>query len=385
MGEDRGLPYISYQFIPGESLERRLRRVGRLSLGSSVNLLQQLASAVDYCHSRGIYHGDIKPANIMIDRAEHVVLVDFGVASQIDSGGVLGGTAEYMAQELFNGSAQSAVSDVYALGVTAYQMLAGMPPFTGDTMRLAYSHGRVAVPENDRIPDCAYKAICKAMAKDAGQRWSTAGDFVKALDCRQFAPLPWPPVAVALLSVALLASLVSMCRGAAPAGQVTLTPTSVMVTSTPFATDTPTGGGRGEFAPTDEGRGNPTPGSDDVALGTDTPAPTPSNPPTRLPLARPTLLPTPAPGQASVDVPSAAAGLSEADAKATRRAEREDQERRTDPPPTEGPPDGDWWWPPPPQPTSLPPTSPPPLPPLQPLPQPLIPSSHFRLAHPLHL
>jgi len=368
VGEDRGLPYVAYEFIEGESLANRLTRQGRVEGQEALAALRQMASAIDHLHRGGVYHGDIKPANIMIDAssgqapdAAHATLVDFGLSGHHGGTGPRGGTAQYMAPELFNGSPLGPAGDIYALGVTAYELLVGRPPFVGNEYKLAYDHGHATVPADPVLADCEYRAICRAMAKEAEQRWQTAAEFVNALDCRRPAWPPWLPVAAALLGVALLALLVSMCRGAAPAGQVTLTPTSVMVTSTPFATDTPTGGGRGELVPTDEGRGNPTPGFDAVALVTDTPAPTPSKPPTRRPIPRS----TPMPGPASGDAPPTAAGLSEADDKATRRAEskedRATQDTRDRDAPVRRPTTQ--------EPPLPPPVPPPPPPPVAPLPQ----------------
>lgn len=313
VGEDHGLPFISYQLIKGESLERRLRRVGKLSLDNSLTLLRQLAAAVDHTHSQGICHGDIKPANILIDNSGNLVLVDFGLASRGDDGGTLGGTAEYMARELFNGSPQHTSSDVYALGVTAYRMLTGTTPFNGDTLRLAYAHGHVEVPRAEGMSDCVLRAIRRAMAKNPKERWPRATDFVDALqNCRREPPL-LGPVVVAVGVVGLFLLLSRSCTtppvpDGAPSTIAHPSPTG-MATDIPF-------GEVNQVVPTDE--------NDRRTAATDTPAPSPTVQPT-APL-RPTRVAT-----SEVGSPVGSSPMDNADATETKRSEL--KERRTVPPP----------------------------------------------------
>lgn len=208
VGEEGGRPYIAYQFIEGETLAQRLRR-GRLSMAEALKVLRSVAGALDYAHARGLFHGDIKPSNILVDGRGTVFITDFGLASRADQGGVAGGTPEYMSPELFNGRAQSVASDVYALGATAFELLAGQPPFVGNVPQLAIAHAQQSLPALPGVSRCVEQALQRAMAKRPDQRWSSPSAFVKALECRERPA--WLPIAVlvGLLAVAMLVVVVA--------------------------------------------------------------------------------------------------------------------------------------------------------------------------------
>lgn len=339
MGEERGLPFVAYEFVEGESLEQRINRVGRLRLAAALPLLRQAAAALDHCHQARISHGDVKPANLMVGLGpgtaggrEHVTLVDFGLARSGADGGPGGGTPEYMAPELFNGSRPSAASDVYALGATAYQLLAGKTPFSGNEFKLALDHGKQPIATAPGISACAFQAIQRAMAKDPRQRWPSAGAFVEALDCERWPP--WLPSVVAGLGLLLVSLGVARCgEVGAGRGDGDLTPPAITAQApaeeTVVVTDTPIGG----LAATQAIPVEITSDSGAVfSVATDTPPPPPTAtaiPPTGRLRPAATLTPL-APTGASTGGGDGGGGTDE---EPTRKPRKTDPPRPTDPQP----------------------------------------------------
>jgi serine/threonine-protein kinase len=142
--EDEGIPYFTTPFVEGESLRDRLTREHRLSIAVAGHVMHDVADALDYAHAHGIVHRDIKPENILLE-GRNAIVTDFGIAKvthaasefsmrdhSITGSGMSVGTPIYMAPEqaLADQSADHRV-DVYALGVVAYEMLAGQTPFAG--------------------------------------------------------------------------------------------------------------------------------------------------------------------------------------------------------------------------------------------------------------
>jgi serine/threonine protein kinase len=128
-----GVPHIVMEFVEGESLAARLRRVGRLTAESAARLIGQVAGALDAAHGLGIVHRDIKPANILIDTRGDARLADFGIArgatdASVTSAGEIIGTVAFMAPEVVQGSAAGFPSDVWSLGATLYVSLETIVP-----------------------------------------------------------------------------------------------------------------------------------------------------------------------------------------------------------------------------------------------------------------
>jgi serine/threonine-protein kinase len=136
-GEAEGRVYCARPYLPGATLRRRVARAGRLALHDAVRLTGEVADALAYAHAHGVVHRDIKPDNIMLDRATgRAVVTDFGIAraaagdSRLTVTGVAIGTPAYMSPEQALGEREvDGRSDIYSLGIIAYQMLAGEPPF----------------------------------------------------------------------------------------------------------------------------------------------------------------------------------------------------------------------------------------------------------------
>ncbi|MBI5092863.1 MAG: protein kinase [Candidatus Hydrogenedentes bacterium] len=138
-GIEEGTPYIAMEYVEGEPLDRFIRRKGRIKWQSALYIVQQVAEALDCAHARGIVHRDVKPANIMLDRSGRVCLTDFGIANiQTDDaarpaeGGFVG-TPHYMSPEQCAGHTLTPSSDLYSLGVTMYQLIAGALPYTAES------------------------------------------------------------------------------------------------------------------------------------------------------------------------------------------------------------------------------------------------------------
>ena len=206
-------------FVEGESVADRVRRAGPLSIRETVRLLQDTGYALAYAHGRGVVHRDIKPDNIMIERATGRALVmDFGIARIIESApapttgtrgaltrlGEVVGTPEYMSPEQATGDHVDGRSDLYSLGLTAYFALTGAPAVSGETTGkiLARQIADVLPPMKSRRPDlppALGEAIDRCVAKDPNQRFANAEGLVEALDAAQLAA-PEIPTAIRLFA-----------------------------------------------------------------------------------------------------------------------------------------------------------------------------------------
>ena len=199
-GEQGQLAYLVMPHITGGSLRQVLEKRGTLSLNEAVSILEQAAQALDYAHSRGIIHRDLKPGNILFHSDGRVLLVDFGLAKMlkepIEAGqeitaaltnaGTILGTPEYLSPEQAIGTPVDSRTDIYSLGIVLFQMLTGRVPFTGATPVMTIIQHTMAIPPsvsqlNPTIPGEVEEVIMRALAKSPEQRYTTAGDFVRAL------------------------------------------------------------------------------------------------------------------------------------------------------------------------------------------------------------
>ncbi len=188
-GERQGgrIAYLVMEYVAGESLSRVLRRVGRLDPSTTMNLVNQIARALQAVHDRGIVHRDIKPGNLIVRPDGAVALADFGIAAALDATawtqpGMILGTPSYLAPEQVLGQPASPRSDVYALGLVAYECLAGRRPFMGDDP-LAVAMQRVQYappPLPPDVPPPVAEVVARALATDPAHRWPTAAEFAAA-------------------------------------------------------------------------------------------------------------------------------------------------------------------------------------------------------------
>ena len=191
-GEDDGLPYIVMAHIPGGALADRIEESsGGLPFQDVVRITDQVARALDYAHKQGIIHRDLKPSNILLDREGNAYLSDFGIAkvteatAQLTGSGIVG-TPAYMAPEMARRGGVTPLIDVYALGVTLYQMLTGQLPYEADTpMGTLMAHGLEPIPDartrRADIPDGVQYVVEHAMAKDPKERYLTAVELAADL------------------------------------------------------------------------------------------------------------------------------------------------------------------------------------------------------------
>ncbi|MEJ3748204.1 serine/threonine-protein kinase [Actinomycetes bacterium KLBMP 9797] len=175
-------PFIVMEYVDGESLSALLRRRGALSPDETMSIVAQAALALHAAHEKDVVHRDVKPGNLLLRRDDgSVVLTDFGVA-QTPTGNVLTrvdqimGTVTYMAPELFQGASASPLSDIYSLGVVAYQCLAGHPPFHAENdLAVAWMHlEKAPAPLPAEVPPAVRRLVERALAKQPQQRYETA-------------------------------------------------------------------------------------------------------------------------------------------------------------------------------------------------------------------
>ena len=180
-GEAEGVLYVTMRYVDGTDLARLLAEAGPLPAPRAVALLEQVADALDAAHRRGLVHRDVKPANVLVaDRGgdEHAYLTDFGLAA-----GAAGlGTPAYVAPEHVRGEDVDGRADVYAAGCVLYEMLAGSPPFAGDTAEaVVRAHLTEAPPPlaRDDLPAGFDDVLRRALAKVPQDRHPTVGALAR--------------------------------------------------------------------------------------------------------------------------------------------------------------------------------------------------------------
>lgn len=177
-------PYFVMRYMSGGSLEDRIDK-NNLRPTQIARIFERVASGLDAAHAKGIIHRDVKPANIMFDQEGQAYLADFGIAklhqrNEDSTDYMVVGTPLYMSPEQIQNDTLDGRCDVYALGVILFQILAGKPPFHGETpTQIASAHIMEAIPQlSETRPDlpAQWDAILqKALAKDPAERYSTAG------------------------------------------------------------------------------------------------------------------------------------------------------------------------------------------------------------------
>ncbi len=188
-------PYMVMEFVEGETLAQRLRRLHRsgqmLPTAEAVQLFQQLCSAVAYAHKQGMLHRDLKPQNVIVNPQNDAILTDFGLAKIAGVSGMTAtnatvGTPHYMSPEQSQGKPVDQRSDMYSLGVMLYEMLAGKVPFDASTPVAVLMQHVTATPPpisavNPQAPDELAQIALKAMAKDPEQRFPTVTAMSQAI------------------------------------------------------------------------------------------------------------------------------------------------------------------------------------------------------------
>lgn len=180
-GEDAGSAYLVMELVPGESLAKIIERDKSVTPEKVLDIISQTARALQSAHELGLIHRDIKPGNLLITPDHQVKITDFGIARVADqvaltATGQVMGTVQYLAPEQATGKPATAQTDIYALGVVAYEALTGKRPFTGTTqMEIAMAHINDAPPPlPDTIDEGIRNLVMRALAKNPEQRQANA-------------------------------------------------------------------------------------------------------------------------------------------------------------------------------------------------------------------
>jgi len=186
--------YLVLEHIRGESLEQYIRREHQAPIDEAVRIIREVAGALAAAHAAGVVHRDLKPANIMLEGAERrALLMDFGLAvalgdgnAELMSSSAFIGTPHYLSPEQAAGDTADHRADIYALGVVAYELVAGQPPFNGDTTAALLMQHLTSLPTPLRhvradCPAHVAHAIERCLAKSPRERWQAADAFADAL------------------------------------------------------------------------------------------------------------------------------------------------------------------------------------------------------------
>jgi serine/threonine protein kinase len=234
--EKRSRVYMAMEWVEGRSLRRELEESNRLDVGRAVSIAISVCEILDHIHKRGVVHRDLKPENIMLCATGEIKLLDFGIASKSGARRLtfghfsrVMGTPDYIAPEQVRGRRGDARSDIYALGVILYEMLAGRTPFEGSNP-FAVMNNRLLnspAPLQDEVPDLPpglERAIFRALARDPRERYASAAELaadlknpIHALACDRVVPRKdnrllraWPLLAAVPAAVFALLLYVAM-------------------------------------------------------------------------------------------------------------------------------------------------------------------------------
>ncbi len=205
-GQQGDMAYLVMELLTGGSLADLIEQ-GRVAPPTASRLLEQIASALDYAHRRGLIHRDLKPHNVLLDEEGSAVLTDFGIvkllreATSLTQSGSTIGTPAYMAPEQWRGQAVDARTDIYALGIILYELLAGRLPFVADTpFTMMHLHVNEPPPPlrslNPYLPSGVEPVLDKALAKDPDRRFESASALAQAFKAALASPelpLQTPP------------------------------------------------------------------------------------------------------------------------------------------------------------------------------------------------
>jgi eukaryotic-like serine/threonine-protein kinase len=191
-GEDAGRPYIVFEYVEGETLKERIRRLGRLPISEAVAYAIEIARALGVAHARHIVHRDVKPQNVMIDEEGSAKITDFGIARTLDEEGLTAdgrvlGTTDYVSPEQALGQHVTGQSDLYALGVVLYEMLTGEVPFKGESqVAVAMKHVREMLPDvqakRPEVSAALAAVVDNATAKRQEDRYANDAELIADLE-----------------------------------------------------------------------------------------------------------------------------------------------------------------------------------------------------------
>jgi eukaryotic-like serine/threonine-protein kinase len=191
-GEDENRPYIVFEYVEGETLKDRIRRMGRLPIAEAVAYAIEIARALGAAHARHIVHRDVKPQNVLLDEEGSAKVTDFGIARTLDEEGLTAdgrvlGTTDYVSPEQALGHHVTGQSDLYSLGIVLYEMLTGEVPFKGETqVAVAMKHVREALPDvqskRPEVSAALAAVVDNATAKRQEDRYANDAELIADLE-----------------------------------------------------------------------------------------------------------------------------------------------------------------------------------------------------------
>jgi serine/threonine-protein kinase len=190
-GSDKRLHYIAMEYVPGRTLRQLLNERGRLSASEALDIMADVLSGLAAAHEAGFAHRDVKPENVLLTPSGTAKVADFGLARSVagavqTKGGMIIGTAAYLAPEQVSGGISDARTDVYAAGIMLFELLTGMQPHTGvSPLDVAYKHVNEVVPSPSSVlpglPGPADALVAMATSRDPDLRPVNAGQFLRAI------------------------------------------------------------------------------------------------------------------------------------------------------------------------------------------------------------
>src|SRR5580693_10101266 len=191
-GEDENRPYIVFEYVEGETLKDRIRRLGRLPIAEAVAYAIEIARALGAAHARHIVHRDVKPQNVLIDDEGSAKVTDFGIARTLDEEGLTAdgrvlGTTDYVSPEQALGRPVTGQSDLYSLGIVLYEMLTGEVPFKGENqVAVAMKHVREEIPDvqskRPEVSSALAAIVDTATAKRVEDRYADDAELIADLE-----------------------------------------------------------------------------------------------------------------------------------------------------------------------------------------------------------
>jgi eukaryotic-like serine/threonine-protein kinase len=192
VGEDRGAPFIVFEYVAGETLKARIRRLGRLEVTEALAYSIEIARALQAAHDKGIVHRDVKPQNVLIDEDGRAKVTDFGIARTLEEDGLTAdgrvlGTTDYVSPEQALGKRVGPQSDLYSLGIVLYEMLVGDVPFKGENqVAVAMRHVREELPDVRLLRPAVSVALAQLLdrltAKDPARRPASSAAAIADLE-----------------------------------------------------------------------------------------------------------------------------------------------------------------------------------------------------------